>query len=146
MKTIRYIPIFELLIFIGFCGLFIILYSNDIINGWILTLIIVLSYLFLLGGTNILKVKSESIKIIYLNPLLGTASIDFNEITKIESEQKLEQETATTDSIYFVLRTKYRIEYKNKEGKIKKVEFKINSTKTEKEIMESVKNGWQHER
>jgi hypothetical protein len=143
MKTIRYIPVLELLIFIGIGGLSISVFINDVINGWILALILVLSYLFLLGGTSILKVQNESIRITYLNPLLGITSIDFNDIIKIETEQNFEQETAMIDSIYYVLRIKYKIEYKDKKDKIKKVEFKINNNKKEKEIMESVKNGWQ---
>jgi hypothetical protein len=143
MKTIRYITVLELLIFIGIGGLSISVFINDVINGWILALILVLSYLFLLGGTSILKVQNESIRITYLNPLLGITSIDFNDIIKIETEQNFEQETAMIDSIYYVLRIKYKIEYKDKKDKIKKVEFKINNNKKEKEIMESVKNGWQ---
>lgn len=140
MRTIRYIPTLELAIFFAICVLTVGLYATTWFHKAILALTILLAYLFILGGTNFIKIKNEKISITYCYIILWTDIVNVKDIVKIESQQTFQDESIDPEAVFFEFRKTYQIEFLDKKSKLKKLEFKIWNRRKESKIVMEIKN------
>jgi hypothetical protein len=143
MKTIRYIPTIELFIFFAISVLTVSLYLIIGFHKGILILTIMLAYLFILGGTNFLKIKNGRISITYCYLVFWTDTVDLKDVVKIESQQTFQDESIDAEAVFYEFRRSYEIEFRDKKNRVKKLHFKIINNRKESEVVTEIKNALQ---
>jgi hypothetical protein len=143
MKTIRYIPTIELVIFFTISILTVCLYLIIGFHKGILILTIMFAYLFILGGTNFLKIQNGTISITYCYFVIWTDTVDLKDVVKIESQQTFQDESIDVDAVFYEFRRSYELEFRDKKNRIKKLHFKITNNRKEYEVVTEIKKALQ---
>ncbi len=144
MKTLRYIPTTELVIFFAISILTVSLYLTTGFHKAILALTILFAYLFILGGTNFVKIGNGKISITYCYIFIWTDIVELKDVVKFESQQTFQDESIDPGAVYYEFRRTYRLEFRDKKSRLKKLEFKIGNRRKESEIVMEIKNALQH--
>ena len=139
MKTIRYTPTTELLLFSAVGGLSITLYLTIGFHRGILVFSLLFAYLFMTAGVNFIKIGKGELKITYWYLIFWTETIHIQNITKIESQETFAEESDYIELVYYVFTKKYQIEYRNRKGQQRKLEFKIGNRRKKSEIVTAIK-------
>ncbi len=98
------------------------------------------AYLFILGGTNFIKIKNEKISITYCYIIMWTKIVNLKDVVKIESQQTFQDESIDAEAVFFIFRKAYQMEFHDNKNKLRKLEFKIGNRRKESEIVTEIKN------
>jgi hypothetical protein len=146
MKTIRYIPTLELAIFLAISVLTVGIYLTTEFHKAILVFAILIAYIFILGGTNFIKLENGKISITYCYILIiWTDSVELKDVLKIESLQTFQDESIDPETVFYVLRRTYLLEYRDRKGRTKTLQFKIVNNRKASEIVTEIKNALQQQ-
>jgi hypothetical protein len=146
MRTIRYVPTLELILFFIICIVAVVLYLTTGAHAVILLITTFFAYFIILGGTNFIKFTNETISITYCYLVVWTDIVNIKDVLRIESQETFRDESIDPEAVFFEFRRTYQIEFCDKKGKMKKLQFKIWNRRKEFEIVTEITKALQQKK
>lgn len=136
---ISYFPIYEVVTFgVTFSSLIVARFVTEL-NNWLVLFLILVAYFVMLGGSKIIRLNRDRLKIISLNPFFRSHLIKTKSIIEINSSERSTFDTVISGEMYYIFNKKYNLEYVSGKGKRQKVIFSIHNQKKEKILLEALK-------